>query len=408
MAFKMGVSPSTPIKNNSFREGTYKKLTLSAAYTAGGTTLTFVAPTPAINQILRAGDIIQIGPSTNATYIGQSEYAVVTNTNTTTITISGSSLSCSYASGDTVTFIGTKLAGGWDVSDTTGTTVVEPLYITCFSNVVGANRFEGMSDNFMQYITLKATYASIYQSLGDVLIPSAYYRLGTFLNSASFTGGTPNINDKIYLRLNDGTSSVIINYSMLNGTQSAITAWTEFSSVAQMSSTVSNCIISVIHNKSGATSASFKIDDIYLEHAIDTDDYTSGVYTFDDDPDFESVNFTPIQTYETLELSNNNRVRFDPTGTGRGIIKYETTAEFTNAPKALYNNLMKLLAWQNAGHLLVFHPGGNYTVDSSPYIQRTGQMVNPVMYGFMEITPKSSGMWDRLNYISFSFKFTEA
>ena len=49
MAFRMGISPSVPIKNNSFREGTYKTTTVAVAYTEL-TSLTVATTTPAINR----------------------------------------------------------------------------------------------------------------------------------------------------------------------------------------------------------------------------------------------------------------------------------------------------------------------------------------------------------------------
>lgn len=407
MAFKMGVSPSIPIKNNSFREGTYKTTTVAAGGYSSTTTLNVAAIAPELRQILRTGDYIQIGPSTTSGNIGKSEYAIVnTPTSTTAISLQ-SALAYDYSEGDDVTFIGSRLAGGWSLSSN-DKAVLQPDGLFYWADQSGTTKWWGFSDNFAQKMIYYNNASWVRQTLGDVIIPNQVYRVGCFVMgnaSVSMWGGSPTSSDKFRMQMSDGSTTT--NYEIKNGTQE-IVAWTEYSNTYTASASPTTATILFEYIESAATSLTVFIDDVYLEHAADTDDEANGVYTFDDDPDAGSVNFTPIERYETLELANGSRVRFDPTGTGRGIAKYETTAEFTNAPKALYNNLVNLLAWQNSGNLLVFHPGGDYTIGTSPYIQRAGQRIHPVMYGYMELTPKSHQHWDLLNYVSFSFKFTEA
>jgi len=400
MAFRMGISPSVPIKNNSFREGTYKTTTVAVAYTEL-TSLTVATTTPAINQLLRAGDVIQIGPSTYTGSVGRSEYVSVASVGSTTVITLDSALTYDYSIGDAVSFIGTRLAGGWTLSSNLIADIL-PNYMTYFDSL--GTKFRGFSDNFAQSITYYANGADIRQTLGDVLIPGIVYRLGGFtadLDWATGAGAT----EILRLQFSDGVDQT--NYTISTGADGDRSAWTEFSTTHTVNANPTTATYMLDYAETADKSLTVVFDDVYLEHARDTDDYASGVYTFDDDPDAGSVNFNLITQYQTLELANGGRVRYDATGTGRGIAKYETTAEFTNAPKALYNNLVNMLAWQNSGNLLVFHPGGDYTLNTSPYIQRTGQRIPPVMYGYMELTPKTHNHWDLLNYVSFSFKFME-
>ncbi|MBC8527294.1 MAG: hypothetical protein H8D22_10680, partial [Candidatus Cloacimonetes bacterium] len=161
---------------------------------------------------------------------------------------------------------------------------------------------------------------------------------------------------------------------------------------------------------SGLWSVMVSLDNVYFEHARGTDDAASGVYTFDDIPDRGSVLFSQREFYNTITLANNKTVRYDPSGCGGHEIKWDCEAKFTATPMTLWANLQILKRWQDRGNLLVFHPGGDYTVDTSPYIQHIisrGETVPPVIYGYMELIPDPHDHWDLLNRISFTFKFYE-
>ena len=398
--FKMGVSPSTPIKNRDFNEGTYKRTTLNANCLASST-VAVTATSPAIDQILRSPDLIQIGPSTYAGSEGATETATVSSvTAPSTITIN-SALTYNYSSGDPVSFVGSRLGGSWGLSSSDSANIA-PAKITVFPSEATSIVTYGYADNWAQGLQFKVTGHSISQQLGDVLSPSAVYRAGVFVQTVTFAA-TGNAGDIVSLRVHDGVTAKV-NLSMFAGVDN--TTWVEKSAVSSaISSTPTACTFS-IHYTKAANNCIVLFDLPYLEHAINTDDAANGVYTFDDEPDYNSIVCTPrMDRYSVNTLANGDEVRFDPTGRGNGSIKYDITAEFTDAKNETYNNLMLLKRWQDMGNLLVFHVGGDYTVNTSPFVQRSGEIVPPVMYGWMEITPKSERLWDLINYTSFSFKF---
>jgi hypothetical protein len=413
MAFKLGVAPAL-IKNNSFRYGTYKKTTLSGAASASATSININTTSPLASQLLAVGDSVILGTSTNSSNIGASEKITVSSVGAAGLIIycTATPLVYNYASGDTVTFVGSRLAGSWNVSSEVLADIT-PVNITSSSIAK-----HGFNDNYAQTIKFSTDSATrnISQSLGNVLLNGAYYRAGLFYKKDTLTGqlnwDTDNNTSATHfnLRVSHDNSTHFIDLNFLNGSQAypGSTFLEAISTPAAVPSAPTYCIVKLTYFSDDAGFNGITIDDIYLEHAISTDDASNGVWTFDDDPDYGSVNFFFTTPYETFDLANGNKIFYDPTGTARGVRKYECTAEFTNVNMTNWKNLLVLQHWQDRGNLLVFHPGGDYTVGTSPYIQETGENAPPVMYGRMELNPKNRDHWDLLNRCSFTFKFIEA
>ena len=206
----MGVSPTQPIRNNSFRWGTYKKTTVGAAYTST-TTLTIVETNPEdVRQLLYydasvGKDLLQIGPSTASGYVGKSETFYATAATATTLTMD-SELTYDYSVGDTVSFVGTKLAGGWNP------TILGYNYIKPIQTYFVSPNF-GMDDTHSQWMKLlyydDIAFPSIYQNLGDVLLDNVYYRLCAYFSSVNWQ--VHEENSSIRLQLYDGHDTPIGN-----------------------------------------------------------------------------------------------------------------------------------------------------------------------------------------------------
>jgi len=418
VASKLGVSPSQHIKNNSFQYGTTKTVVLDGAITTGDTII-IAATNPAMNQILRAGDRVQLGPSTHTNNVGASETGIVSSiTNATTIELTAN-LTYDYADEDPVSFVGTALAGSWNIEGGWGdidTGDIAPQSITTTAGEVG------FADSYRQQIKMGFPNTAplldqvrFSQDLGNVLFNGYIYHYGFFYKidwGSIPNDGTCNYELKLKVRDNNVPHSLTMDQVILNRSEGNVTAWTEYTNYGPVSSPT-RCWIVVFLNKPVEAAysiymATIDIDDVYIEHAIGTDDVASGVYTFDDEPNMPGLVWTPRDAYKTGALANNRKFRFDATGQGRGIRKWECTAEFSNVSMTMWKNLLILKSWQDRGYLLVFHPGGDYVSGTSLYIQPTGERVPGVLYGFMELTAKSRDSWDLLNLASFTFKFTEA
>jgi len=411
---KMGVSPIRMIKNRSMRYGTDRTGTLANSVTTSTNPITITDTDPDLDMLLRSGDRIVLGPSTDVDYLGKSEVVIVSSVSGNEVTLT-STTDYGYANGDPISFTGTRLAGNWNLALSPGggtgnDSYILPLEITNENSPEG-----GMSDNFYQKIQMKFAddtynYCEIRQALGNVLIPEAYYRLGLYYK-ASFPGD-PAVDWILRAKINDTTvaGSPFLEGVITRGSSGNTDSWTEFTKTDNVSSSPTVCNIAIYlyrNNETNASYATFYFDDIWLEHAVGTDDANSGVYTFDGYPDGNGYETAIIETSQRQTLANSNKYVFDPTGQGRGIRKWMVRGTFTNAPMTLWNNLLILKQWQDRGYPLVFHIDGDYDETNSYYIQRSGEKVPPTMYGFMKITPTTRGIWDIQNRISFNFEFEE-
>jgi len=420
MAAKLGVATSQHIKNNSFRYGTYLVTTIATTVTSG-LTVVITATDPDADQVLRAGDRIQFGPSTHVNNVGASETGVLASISTNTLTMTAN-LTYDYMSTDPISFIGTALAGSWNIQGGSGAIDENDIAPQSITSVAGDG---GFADSYWQQIKMgfpntDLTELRFSQDLGDVLFNGYVYRAGVFykINWGSIPNDTDhNYSLKMKVRDNDSPHSLFNSFVNSRNAQVGseavgnVTVWTEWNATGTTSSP-DRCWIVVFLDRGSeladANMATIDIDDVYIEHAIGTDDAASGVYTFDDDPTMPGFVFTPLDAYKITMLANNRRVRYDPTGQGRGIRKWECSAEFDNVTMTMWKNLLILKQWQDRGNLLVFHPGGDYVSGTSLYNQPAGERVPGAIYGFMELTAKPRDTWDLLNLASFTFKFYEA
>ena len=366
MAFwTMGVG--VPIKNNSFRFGTKKETTFSAGEAVAQTVLSVTETSPTLSNLLKANDRVLLGPNSS----GQSETALISTTGSGTITVS-SGITYAYSSGDSVTFIGTRLAEAWSLSGTfAGITSIDgggkdDDYAQCldFGGANGARKF----------------YQTISQVAGlSQFEPDTKYRFGCWLDNA---GSSPSVT----LAVNDGHDDVI------TGTKGACTDFTAYTDTGTTgtSSEVGAGEVYIAWNS--GTVSTFNVDCVFLEHASDTDDAANGVYTFDEYPVLGSVAVETRETEIETQLLNNTLAIFDPFNSQGKEIKHTVTAEFGFCAQTFMDNLTKLQRWQRKGNLLTLHTD----LDNIP----------PVLYGKMYITNRRKDMYD-VTRSSFTFTFKE-
>ena len=366
--FQLGVAHF--LHNHSFRHTTRKATTLSGNYTSG-LTLNVNTTTPALNSIFKAGDRISIGPSSDADDEGQVETRIIAGVSTNTFTLrTGEALTYDYSSGDDVWGYGSALAGGWTPTNLTP----------------GGIDIQGYDDNYSQKISSASTDGTLYQNFAVNLRASTYYRAGLYYITSGIA------TSDLLLKVYDGASN-FINATVATADQATFAL---FTAVGQCGASPSGGYYMIYMDFDSPDNFTAYIDCIFLEHATDTDDEASGVYTFDEQPDMGTTRYRQRPFYKSETLANNTMRWFDPTGTGSKATKWEFSCHFTYAAKAFLDQLLILKRWQDDGNLLTFHPN----TDSIP----------PVLIGRMEVfedTEIGEPMWNK-DIVSFGFIFREA
>jgi hypothetical protein len=362
---------------------------------------------PYLNQILRVGDRISLGPSTYPGFIGIIESVLVSSVNPYWITLA-STLENVFDIDDEVNGIGSVLAAGWNLGGRNGsafspTNIWGADHSLSYSNSepmidvddTDWKRFWGGYDNkyrqYMCWITgdgigQTATSAKLYRNYGNVLLGNTYYRFGYMGKGA--------VGDRARVVVNDGSSDFLTSTPTFTNANS----WfAHDSSPAICTSSPSACTITIFRENTPTTNCRWMIDNIYLEHAKFTSDNANGVYTFTEIPTMGSEKVEPVAE---LQMKNERapsgrNFRNQSSGTGDKVEKFIISMQFDNADIAFYRNLQILQDWQNSGNLLILHPTS---------ILR--EQLKPSIYGTMTITGFSKNHWDK-SKTSFTFIFEE-
>jgi len=353
---------------------------LGAAASAGASSITratmpsgpYSTHTYDHRHIYAVGDVVRLGPSTHTSNIGATESVRVTALGSATFSIIPS-LTYYYSNGDPLAGVGSLFPGEWGHAN---------VDYSFFQNSIGA----GIDDNYAFYCTKSSSPAInpiVYFSWQAVAsnpgrqpfyIPSTYYRWGCYMK-ASALSGTIQLNNA-----NLNASAVI--------TLSQQASWTEVTDTRQSSSTAvfPNAYL---YFDDTSTCTDLAIDHLFCSHAVGSADATSGIYTFDELPDFGSIsvnipNRIKVEVYNSGSLIGNSASGDDE--------KYEVVANFANASQTFVNELQNMKRWQDKGNRLLLKTH----LPSFP----------PYLVGRMSMFGKKDS-WD-LNRSSFTFKFSEA
>jgi len=382
-----------PKNNRLFEHGQRWTATLSADYTSG-TTLSITGFNSYSGQIyqlpdhLKVNDYIEIGPSTNASYIGVSERKRVVSATATTITID-SALDADYESGDSVTGIGMGLPEYWKKYWDTG----GEYELTSWGNYRGAiyyplssldlntmtrdslgqlGRFRDTGFGARYNITLPLDpgtqlFMSELDSALALLSSSAIFGVSVYSRNWSTSG-----NHTILLNLATQSTSYTISHGISAANH---TTWTQYTGTYAV-------------NWSGTT-----LQYLYLGINPVSNDQTLAIFS---DPTVYSL--TPISGGASYTMTNNpnfgsiwHEVRSKPgmqvTSGGAYIMSSETSVERFSVGASFfttytdYEQVLRIYNMSRRGQAIVlFHD-----IDEIP---------NPIV-GAMELGKVTESHWDR-------------
>jgi hypothetical protein len=383
----MGVG--IPMTNNSFGFGTRIYAKISSVGTLLGNAVFFydndygadLGYGSGLVRFLRAGDRVRIGPSTHLGYEGAYEdYKLIGVSGTTLSVDAGATVIFNLA--DPIVGVGTNCPGGWipfaggtlNMGGITSHDLVNlptsPGYLDRHSAQFSGS---GAGDNGLQWNFSLDNYE-----------PSTYYRVGYWYQMTTTAGSgyfASILNANSTLFGGSSTTTDASTWTELNGAVSSLSPSTAGSAFY--------CRI-YITNTSGGGTVTVNIDHFYVEHASQTDDETSGVYTFDDYPQLGSRQFRILGPSKYFRLANKRLVR---NAVGSDTHKrYFVSASFKDVSTTLRDNLEVFVDWQDLGKPLVLH----HDIPSVP----------PNLYGIMTIKDVSMGHWSG-GVCSFSIEFEE-
>jgi len=388
--WKMGVGIN--INNSSFKFGKRVYALLNGALTSGNSfffdndTGAAEGHADGLRNYLNSGDKILIGPSTASTYEGQTQVVTINTIDIYNEVNFYETLVVQFANNDPITAIGSRMPAGWLKEEDTESII----YRLFDSETLSLSPIGYYSRYRMQiYQQVDANVRRAYSRLNkDQFIASINYRMGfyyQFLRSSTVG------------RLKCGVRDTSTNPwgTELLVTSGDVASWTAYNSSAIIAPSSLGTYWDIfvgLGNLTSPNACAANIADIYLEHAQDTDDETSGVYTFDDYPIFGSRNYEIVRSAVKYRLRNNDMFMNDPTGGGDKSKKYVISAQFKDAPSSLRENLAILEDWQDRGYFLVLH----HDIPSIPNN----------LYGFLTIKDTSLEHWSS-NYSSFNITFEQ-
>ncbi len=300
-----------PIKNYKFREGTTISSTLSSSVSLGASSITVSQTSPSLALIVKKGDIVSIGPSTNDSYDGKSENAVITNVDASVhsgnplssgylstpvlsvILTLNAPLSYVYSSGDSVKIYGTRLAGGWTVYSSDSRELIQPQTIKPYTGGYSG----GKVDNYAQYLKFRFDTAEGIDASnrkhgnfkyeftnGNPFIPHANYRFGAIVKAQAmnYSNGL-----SLGLKVYDGNQFLYDKWFPLSSYENTIQDWTELnsagtnistgtsltniSSVSGLDTPKNNPYLLIWIGAANLTDkADLYVDTVYCEHAFGT------------------------------------------------------------------------------------------------------------------------------------------
>jgi len=387
--WKMGVAAFIP--NNSFKYGKriYALINMTGDWTSG-TTITYNEDSGTADGLsdglikyLRATDRILVGPSTLSGYEGATQTFVVSSVSSTTIGVSSTQV-VKFANNDPITGIGSNFPGGWEADDDADLIMGGITNHDIQTLTTTEGNMDRFSVQFRNNDTVNERGIKFILNEGDYLA-DVYYRTG------------------LHYQFNEVSSAelkIVVNSNSVDfiddtiATADAQTAWTEYNSAAALSESLlgDEWYVKVLINADVGYGIA-NIDNIYVEHAAETDDATSAVYTFDDYPALGSRKFTMIRGSTFSRLKNSRLIRSDSTGGGDKNKKYVVSCSFANVTRTLRENLETLIDWQDRGKYLVLH----HDMPSVP----------PNLQGVITIKDTNMAHWDA-GKCSFNFMFEEA
>jgi len=340
--WKIGVG--VPITNPGFKFGKRVYALLNGAWTSG-TTLTYDNDTGTdeghsngLVKYLQQGDKILVGPSTYTNYEGATEVFTVYSGTGTQITVDAAP-TVDFSDNDPITAICGGMPAGWTAND--GDSIW--CYPLTGQSAIGSTSLSdrGYKDRYRAFV--RSGYNGAGRGLhyifnDDDFIEDAYYRFGFFYQTQW------SISTTLTSALRDSNGNF---GSIETVTSSQTLSWTEFNSGAKAgpSSLGDWWDIYIALNNTEAGNSYFLADDVYVEHAMETDDASSGVYTFDDYPSAGSRSYSYIGGVGRKRLANNVQIVTDNTGGGDRTKKLMVKAGFNDVTKTLRENLQILLDW---------------------------------------------------------------
>lgn len=413
--FKMGVA--APIRNPKFRYGEELRGTLSAALNTTGNltfSLTDKATSPGWNQVFRAGDILQLGPSTHDDNPGAKEFVTVD-----AIVNSPGSITVQEPAGNTFKYnvldpingLGTNLPRFWRPHGTNDALALATNFDGIFSDFgppVSIREFPGTSDPFRVKIDGATTQKGISYLLtsNSAIIPRTLYRVG-FHYKVSWTGGTSANYWTFGLSDDNGVTNFLTG---LFASKSAgdKTVWTSYLSplvttnfsapgtLGVSSDDPTTLLLYFMTSLGGGGSTTLQLDCPYVCHAQGTTSYAEGIYEFEWLPDLGSVGWEDHLDRKSISDGLNIERYFDPTNRLGRSSRHSISCHYTHAPQSMWEVLQQFDWWQSQGYSLVFVTGeagyGNY--------------FPAVMTGKMELSNYQRNMWDQRR-VSFNFTFIE-
>lgn len=349
---------AVPIQNPKFRLPSMWSSTLDGATVAGAVSLV-INGTDAIPRLIY-GDVIVVGPSTDATNLGATETIIGGGTATTEISLA-SATKYEYADGDPVSGYGHGRAGGWDeygdwrILDEAS--LIRPSYNSTSPWTHGAE-----NDWYGQKVTVESgngTYAGVRQTVPQFRYPKEVYD-----SSAKWRQG-------VYYKFTPpsaGTGSVVMATAAIDGSAAENSHST---AIITASGTAVSTYSHVIDDNFSFTKIGEIRTTLYAENVsgnyADASWYSPfvefelpygggvGCYTFAKYPEWGSVEAELRSLPGTTIRVNNTLAISSPDGWDYRNDKWTISAEFLNVSQAMWNMLRRYENFQDRGYLLNLH-----------------------------------------------------
>ena len=362
-AFQLGVN--IPVANNDFKE--VNRILFFKATVTSGAALVLASDTSATDidatvnpYVLNPSMTIILGPSTHVNNPGATEEitiltaAVVTGVTTVTAT---AALKYDYMAADPMTI--RSLPKSWTMvteTQTTGRQVsVEEGYkfgadnkinfgVGNGSKIIRTNAGGGAGADTHKIVSPLTGINSVRTGAYSHIRNGFYYK-ETGVNGFS----------KISLKEYSSAGSLLATKSP--AVLASASSWTAFSAVwttAGMAANTSQLAVYVDIQQPSSASTNLWTTLHTIEHAQDTDDESSGYYTFDDIADKGSFDYGYILAGAKISLVNGTTTYGQPQS---NTVRWFITCFFGQASDALYQNLMVMNEHQRHGNDLVLRTG---------------------------------------------------
>lgn len=416
----MQLGVSVPIKNHKYRLGTRWTNALSSTGPQGTPgNYYFVSETDSFtpvwprqcfeNSISR----ILVGPSTNTANLGAREILTVASVTHPNQIYVVEDPQFQYNIGDPLSGIGERMPGGWQLAsdDSNGPSWTEVLPGGIRDKGYGADPLDrGVYDAYRFKLQINdSNNQHVEQSFQDgAFLASTQYLLGfyykiTFPASASgpafyaqlSVGGTNIINEQV----REQADGDVLTWTYWDSRTSADAGSFSVGVNGVTTATPTTPLILRLPKPVGgsANNNTIELDSPFICHAQGTDDYLSGIYTFDELPAYGSMVWTPRTFVQQTTLASGDKVSYDPTGGGGRIRKWTLTCTFENVNASFYDQLMILQEWQDEGNDLVLITNE----------EQHGSSLPVVLVGRMSHAPVGRKHWD-MSQRSFQFDFVES